>query len=73
MPQTQKGSMMEAGVNVCIGYGVAVASQMVVFPLLGIAVDAETNFIIGLIFTGISLVRSYLLRRLFTTMGWFRR
>jgi hypothetical protein len=64
--------MLEAVVNVCVGYGVAVGSQMVVFPLLEIEVAIETNLIIGLIFTVISLVRSYILRRIFTTMGWFR-
>jgi len=73
MPQSRMGSMMEAVVNVCIGYGVAVGSQVVIFPLLGLEVALQTNLLIGLIFTVISLVRSYLLRRLFTTMGWFRR
>ena len=70
--QTRKGSMVEAVVNVLIGYGVAVGSQMVVFPLLGIQVDVSTNFIIGLIFTVISLVRSYLLRRIFTKLKLFQ-
>ncbi len=71
--QTKKGSMIEAVVNVLVGYGVAVSSQVVVFPLLGIEVALHTNLLIGLIFTVISLVRSYLLRRLFTTMGWFQK
>ena len=71
--QTKKGSMIEALVNVIIGYSVAVGSQMVVFPLLGIEVAVHQNFLIGGIFTIISLTRSYVLRRLFTTMGWFRR
>ncbi len=70
--QTKKGSMIEAVVNVLVGYSVAVGSQVVVFPLLGITVEFNTNLLIGAIFTVISLVRSYLLRRLFTTMGWFQ-
>ncbi len=71
--QTKKGSIIEAVVNVSIGYWVAVGSQMVVFPLLGLEVEVQTNLLIGLIFTCISLIRSYLLRRLFTTMGWFKK
>jgi len=64
--------MIEAFANVAIGYGVAVTSQVLVFPLVGINVDIETNLLIGLIFTVISLVRSYILRRIFTHYRLFR-
>ena len=33
MSQSKKGSLLEAFINVAIGYGVAVASQIVIFPL----------------------------------------
>jgi len=64
--------MIEAVVNVVVGYGIAVASQVLIFPLVGINVDLETNMLIGLIFTVISLVRSYVLRRIFTHFRLFR-
>ena len=70
--QTKKGSMIEAVINVAVGYGVAVTSQVLVFPLLGIEVAFKTNLLIGLIFTVISLVRQYILRRIFTTYRLFR-
>ena len=70
--QTKKGSMIEAFVNVAIGYGVAVTSQVIVFPLLGMEVALSTNLIIGVIFTVISLVRSYVLRRIFTKFKLFQ-
>lgn len=70
--QTKKGSMIEAIVNVAIGYGVAVTSQVVVFPLLGMEVPLSTNLLIGVIFTVISLVRSYILRRIFTKFKLFQ-
>ena len=63
--QLKRHSFIESIINVCIGYGVAVVSQIVIFPLFGIAVSLKDNFMIGLYFTVISIIRSYLLRRLF--------
>ena len=65
MSQSRRSSLMESFVNVLVGYFVAVGSQVLVFPLFGIHVPLRSNFMIGLWFTGISLVRSYALRRLF--------
>jgi len=63
--QSRLGSLVEACVNTTIGYGVALASQLVVFPLVGIHVPLRTNIVIGLWFTGVSIVRGYVLRRWF--------
>lgn len=65
MEQTKLGSLIEAWANVAIGYGVALLSQIVVFPMFGIHVPLSTNLWIGAWFTAISLVRSYILRRWF--------
>ena len=65
MSQTRKGSLTEALVNVLIGYGVALASQLIIFPLYGIRLPLASNVAIGLWFTAISIARSYCLRRLF--------
>ncbi|MBA4381811.1 MAG: hypothetical protein C0406_04525 [Sideroxydans sp.] len=65
MSQSRKHSMLEALVNVLIGYGVALAAQMAIFPLFGIHVSLQDNIMIGLLFTVVSIVRSYALRRLF--------
>lgn len=69
--QTRLGSFVESWVNVAIGYGVAVASQMVIFPLYDIHIPVYQNFTMGLWFTVVSVVRSYAVRRLFNRMGWF--
>jgi len=61
-------SLVEAVTNVLIGYGVAVATQMLVFPLFGFAASLQDNLAIGFVFTAVSLVRSYLLRRAFETL-----
>lgn len=65
MEQSRLESLLESFVNVLIGYGVALVSQIVVFPLVGIAVPLSTNLIIGAFFTAISLARSYVIRRWF--------
>jgi hypothetical protein len=58
-------SAVEAVVSTAIGYIVAVATQMVVFPVFGLAVGIRENLGIGLAFTAVSVARSYLVRRLF--------
>jgi hypothetical protein len=65
MTQTKLGSLIEAAMNVAIGYGVALLSQILIFPLFGIHVGIGTNLGIGAWFTVISLVRSYVIRRWF--------
>lgn len=68
MKQSRRMSLLEAVTNVLVGYGVAVTTQMLVFPLFGLHTTLQENLVIGLIFTIISLVRSYLLRRAFETL-----
>lgn len=68
MRQSRLMSLLEALANVSLGYGVAVVTQMVVFPLFGLAVSVTENLLIGLVFTAVSIVRSYMLRRAFEGM-----
>lgn len=65
MNQSKKGSFIESCVNIAIGYGVALASQLLIFPMFGIDVPLSTNIWIGVWFTIISLARSYVVRRFF--------
>ena len=68
MKQSRLMSLVESLANVLVGYGVAVITQMVVFPLFGLAVTVTENLLIGLIFTAVSIVRSYALRRGFEAL-----
>jgi hypothetical protein len=61
--QTKKQSLLEALVNILIGYTVAILSQFTIFPLFGIFIATEDHLLIGLYFTAISIVRTYLVRR----------
>lgn len=63
--QSRLSSFIEALTNVAIGYGVALLSQLAVFPLFGIHIPLSSNLWIGAWFTVISLVRSYIVRRWF--------
>ena len=63
--QTRLGSLLESLANVVLGYGVALGAQLLVFPLFGIHIPLASNIALGIIFTLVSLVRSYALRRLF--------
>lgn len=65
MRQSRLESLIEAGMNVAIGYGVALLSQLAIFPMFGIYVPFSTNLWIGAWFTAISLARSYIIRRWF--------
>lgn len=63
--QSRKRSMAEAVANVAVGYVIAILAQMAIFPLFGIRLLLGDNMAIGAIFTIVSLVRSYALRRAF--------
>ena len=68
MKQSRLMSLVESLANVLVGYGVAVATQMLMFPLFGLVVTVTENLLIGLIFTAVSIVRSYALRRGFEAL-----
>ena len=64
--QRKLHSLLESILNVAIGYGVALISQIAVFPLFGIHVPLRSNLGIGACFTVISIARSYCIRRAMT-------
>ena len=65
MTQSRRMSLIEALTNVAVGYALALATQIVVFPWFGIETGLAEHLTIGLAFVGVSLVRGYVLRRLF--------
>lgn len=67
--QSRTNSLIESATNILIGYWCAVLAQLIVFPMMGIDVPLDKNLMIGLIFTLISLVRSYVIRRAFNRFG----
>jgi hypothetical protein len=65
MKQSRTMSLVETIANVVVGYALAIATQIVVFPWFGIEAGLSEHLTIGLAFVGVSLVRGFLLRRLF--------
>ena len=62
-------SFVEAITNIVVGYALAVLTQIIVFPLFGLQASLGENLLIGGLFTGISLIRSYILRRVFNALN----
>ena len=58
-------SLLEAVTNVAVGYGIAVLTQLAMFPLFGITMAFRDHLLIGAAFTVVSIARGYTLRRLF--------
>lgn len=65
MSQTRRRSLLEAGANIAIGCSISWTATMIVLPAYGYPVTASHATGMTAVFTGISLIRSYLLRRLF--------
>jgi hypothetical protein len=65
MQQTKLGSLIEAFINIVIGFGINFTANMTIFPLFGWSISVEQNIALGACYTAISLVRSYVIRRWF--------
>lgn len=65
MKQSRIMSLVEAVANVVVGYGVAVVTQILIFPVFGLHATLVQNLKIGAIFSFVSLARSFALRRVF--------
>lgn len=68
MTQTKIGSFIEACVNVLIGFWINFGLNLLILPLFGFtSLTLENNLYIGILYTGVSVVRSYAVRRWFNT------
>lgn len=66
MQQSKLESFIESFFNIGSGFIIAMLSwSYVITPLFGIKTDSHENFLIVMIFTVISIVRSFLWRRFF--------
>ena len=65
MKQSRAMSLVEAVTNVIVGYGVAVVTQILLFPVFGLQTTLAQNLKMGAVFTVVSIIRSFALRRLF--------
>ena len=65
MSQSKRASGIEVFTNVTCGYILAIGIQMVVFPWFNLHVNIMESAILAAFFTGISMLRGYIVRRIF--------
>lgn len=63
--QKKSHSAIESLINTAVGFTINFFANLIVLPWFGFKVTAGSAFGIGLIFTVISIARSYILRRVF--------
>ena len=68
MTQSKKFSLIEATTNTAIGFVIALCTQLVIYPVMGIVVSIQENIIITAVFTAVSILRGYIIRRLFNKL-----
>lgn len=69
MSQSRWMSFVEAWAGVGVGFGINYLANLYLLPLWGLSVRPAQALTIGAVFTGISLARSYVLRRVFEGVG----
>lgn len=65
MNQTRLGSFIEAWINVAIGFSINFVANLLILPLVGFHISVGQNLFIGVLYTIISVARSYVIRRWF--------
>lgn len=65
MSQSRSLSVLEAITNVIIGGVAALFAQLLLFPVMGLQVSLAQTLALNAVFTAVSFVRCYILRRLF--------
>jgi hypothetical protein len=61
--------MLEATVDIGVGWCISIALNAVLLPLLGESISVGNNLIVCAAFTAVSLVRRYGTRRLMIWLG----
>ena len=65
--QSKIESLIESIINTSLGFLVALITQILIYPIFGIEVSFGDQTLLALIFTSVSLVRGYVVRRYFNS------
>ena len=65
--QTKRQSLIETLTNVGVGWFISFIANMLVLPLFGYNINLTDGVLISIIFTIISIVRGYVVRRWFNS------
>lgn len=67
--QTKRMSLVETVTSTCIGLVVSLISNLIIFHLMKVPLSMHQNVMMTLFFTFVSIVRGYLVRRLFNRIS----
>lgn len=71
MKQSRSTSLLKSVVSTAAGFGISLAAQWLVLPiLLGAPVALDANLKFAVIMTVLSVGRGYVLERIFEMLGW---
>lgn len=65
--QSRMGSFIEVCINIAIGFTINFFMNLTIFPLFGWHISVSENLLLGVIYTVVSVIRGYVVRR------WFER
>lgn len=65
MTQSKNRSLVETIVQTLSGLIISFIIQLVIYPFLGIKVTIDQNILITLVFVAASIIRGYVVRRMF--------
>ena len=65
--QSKRESLVETLTNVSIGWFISFIANMLVLPLFGYNINLTDGVLISIIFTVISIIRGYVVRRWFNS------
>ena len=65
--QTKKQSLIETLTSIFVGWVIGVILNMLVLPLFDYDVNLTDGVLISIIFTAVSVIRSYIIRRWFNS------
>lgn len=71
--QTKLSSLYESILNTTIGFGINFCANLIVLPWFGFDVNTSQAFLMGIVFTAISIVRGYVIRRWFNSRLFKKR
>lgn len=69
MAQSRKMSLAETVASTAVGYVVAVCAQAAIYPHFGIDANIKQHAAIAALFTVVSLIRGYAVRRFFNAIA----
>lgn len=73
MKQSKLTSLFKSLVSTGVGFVVAFFANMLILPWFGLEISHSANLLLTAVYTVISIVRGYVLERLFEALGWRQR